>query len=221
MGSVVPVIVGHADPSHALNCGVGYSSGGARWIAGAGQSVRTIATKTPATLGPSLAAGFYRTDAVCSLEGFSAELGDTLADIDLALSLHAIGYRSVVSASSVIRTTLPPQREPASFQHGQQAERLFRRHGGQLGWVRSMITHPLTVLISAIAEIPHPGAVAQLAGRCSAWFDQGSQRRYRELLEEARDEAALAPHSTLSISSRGAAPQASHRDAGSGSRRAA
>jgi len=221
IGTVVPVIVSQADPSHALNCGVGYSCGGARWIAGVGQSVQTIATKTPATLGPSLAAGFFRTDAVCSLEGFSAELGDALADVDLALSLQAIGYRTAISVSSVIRTCLPPQREPASFLQGQHAERLFRRHCGQLGWLRSMIAHPLTILIAAIAEIPHPGAVTQVAGRCSTWFEQRSQRRYQELLEEARDEAALVPHATLSISARDTQQNPSRQDPRTSSRRAA
>jgi len=222
VGTVVPVIVSEADPEHTLICGVGYSAGGSRWIAGVGQSVRNIATKRPATLGPALAAGFYRTDAVCSLEGFSSEVGDAFADIDLALSMQAIGYRNVVSASSVIRTSLPPHRELASFQQGQRAERLFRRHAGQFGWLHSYVTHPLTVLVSAIGEIPHPGAVTQIAGRCSAWFEHNSQREYLQLMEEAREEAALAlTHDTLSITPRDTGRNQLSQESSSRPRRAA
>ena len=221
VGSVVPVVVSDADPGHVLHCGVGYSCGGARWMAGVGQSVQTVASKTPATVGPALAAGFYRTDAVCGLEGFSTELGDSLPDVDLALSLRAVGYRSVVSASSVIRATLPPHHEVASFEHGQQAERLFRRHARQLGWLRSFASHPLTVLVSAFADVPHPGAVVQIAGRVSAWFEHASYRRYLDLLEDARDEASFAQQGTLPISTRGALPNPTSLDAPTKSRRAA
>ncbi len=202
VGSVVPVIVSESDPNCVVSCGVGYSCGGARWIAGTGQSVRTIASKTPATCGPSLAAGFYRTDALCSLEGLAVEVGDALADVDVALSLQAIGYRSVVSAACVIRSGLPLAREAASFRLGKQAERLFRRHSGQLGWFRSWVAHPLTVLISALADIPHPGALTQLAGRCQAWLERQSCQRYHELLEEAREEATFIERETLTMVSR-------------------
>lgn len=218
VGSVVPVIVSETNPDYVVNCGVGYSCGGARWVAGGGQSARTIATKTPAICGPSLAAGFYRTDALCSLEGLAVDLGETLADIDVALSLRAIGYRSVVSAACVIRSCLPPAREAASYRHGQQAERLFRRHAGQLGWFRSWVAHPLTVLLGALADVPHPGAVTQFAGRIQAWLEQQSHQRYRELLEEAREEAAFVQRETLAM------PRGMQRQPGqfgSGQRRAA
>lgn len=218
IGAVVPVIVSEADPGRVVNCGVGYSCGGVRWLAGVGQSVRTIATKTPVTCGPSLAAGFYRTDAVCSLEGFSADVGDSWADIDLALSLRAIGYESLVCASSVIRSCLPPAHEPASYGQGRRAERMFMRHARQLGWLRSMIAHPLSILIGAFAEIPHPGAVTQLLGRLSAWFDRGSLEPYFALLQDAREEAAL-DEATLRLPTRD--EESPRHDADSGGRRAA
>lgn len=202
VASVAPVIVHERDPERAACCGVGYSRGGSRWLAGVGLPLRTLESKSLETLGPALSAGFYRTDAVCSLEGFSREVGDALADVDLALSLHAVGYRSLTCSKSVVRTQLPPQREPASFHQGRCAELLFRRHARQLGLVSSWLAHPLTVLLGALGEIPHPGAVTQLSGRLGAWFERDSLRRYQEQLTEARDEFDATVNETLSMTGR-------------------
>lgn len=199
VGSVAPVVVSEQNPELAQSCGVSYGIGGARRLSGAGLSLRTIAERTPAIYGPTLAAGFYRTDVVCSLLGFAREVGEILSDIDLALSLEHLGYRAAVAPSSLVFATLPAAREVPSYQAGLHAERLFRRHASQLGVVGSFLAHPLAVTLRALGDIPHPGALTQLIGRMAAWFDGSSVKSYRELLSEAREEIELESQATLSM----------------------
>lgn len=199
VGSISPVVVSAADPHKVLHCGVGYGVGGARWLVGAGRTLQALAARPLQAVGPSLTAAFYRTDAVCSLDGFSVAVGEALTDVDLALGLHAVGYTTGVSLSSVVRSELPALREASSFQAGREAELLFRRHARHLGLVRSLLAHPLTVLVRALGDLPHPGAVTQLLGRAAAWREGRSVERYRELLADAIEEASLETSGTLPL----------------------
>lgn len=185
LGSVSPLIVSKSDAESIVALGVDSSAGGARTLVAKGRSVTPRRLQAARVLGPSALGGFYRVDAVLDLGGFYEGVGDMLADVDLAATLKAAGYRSEFAADC--RMIAEPEYSTAhNFQRGRQQQRFFWRHAARRGLLRSLICHPFTVARQAIGDIPHPGAVSQLLGRVLASFEWGAYRTYAEMLRSAQ-----------------------------------
>lgn len=186
VASVSPLIVDSKDRQRIVTRGVSYGCGGARRLAAAGKPASSRVPRTP-PLGPTLHAGFYRTDALVDIGGFEPTVGGALADVDAALTLKSLGFRCVHEARSCLVGELVPA-SAGSFATGRCAERLFWRHAPQVGKVRSMLVHPVTTLLSALVDLPHPGAVTQLFGRLAALRERSQFREFHEALREAKQQ---------------------------------
>ena len=92
------------------------------------------------------------------------------ADIDFALSLQSLGYRSTLEPDSVVRATAAVVDQAASFGSGCSAERVFWRHAATRGWLGSLMLHPWAVLGSVLRDWQRPGGYLQLLGRLTSLF---------------------------------------------------
>lgn len=191
IATVAPLILELADKNRIVAKGVNYGSGGRRRICGAKKILRERSTRRVRVAGPTLAAGFYRAATLDALGGFDRAVGDDLADIDVALSIQALGQRCVFEPQC--RLYSPPSAAPSgSFSAGRRAERLFLRHAPQRGWLWSLLLHPFVVAAGSIGDLPHPGAATQLIGRAIAYFEFGRRRADRKRLAAAREHIAEA-----------------------------
>jgi hypothetical protein len=183
VGSVSPLVVS-ADGETVVSRGVRYAAGGRR-------RVRVKAASRWQTggrhiVGPTLSAGFYCRQALLDVGGFCQEVGDELADVDLALAFRSIGLRAVHEASSAVLTMSTPSASGLSFRCGRQAERLFWRNGAVAGWSRALLSHPCTLVGELLGNLHRPAILLQLLGRAVATCELATFRRRRRHLEAVR-----------------------------------
>jgi hypothetical protein len=187
VASVSPVIIDSSNPQQIAGLGVGYKTGGRRFVVGAGQPRGTASAKSQLAknelakpLGPTMRAGFYRTDLLEQLGGWETSVGDHWADVDLALSLSHAGYECVIAERSVLQG--PPEDSlPRTMEQAKCAERVFWRHAAHRGWLSSLIAHPISVALQSLGELPSPSVITQCVGRLMA-LTEGA--RYSEFREE-------------------------------------
>jgi hypothetical protein len=191
VASVVPLVLDPRDRLTVADTGVGYRAGG---VPVRPAITRFVSTGTDArldVLGPCFTAGFYRRTALESLSRpFDPIVGERLADVDLALSLRAIGWRAVFEPQSVVYALPPADRLARGFQAAREAERLFLRHAAQTGWASSLFGHAVAVVAEFARTLPRPSAVAQLTGRLAGWAEWPAHRQYRAALASLRSETA-------------------------------
>jgi hypothetical protein len=194
LGCVSPLVVAE-DGGMVVARGVRYGTGGrrkvrlkgpSRWRASAGYVV-----------GPTLAAGFYRRQAVLDVGGFCPAVGEELADVDLACSLRAIGLRAVHEENSVVTSRAAAAAHGLSWRHGRQAERLFLRNAAVGGWCRALLLHAWTVACELAGNLHRPAVVAQLCGRALAAGEFPHHCGHRRQLEAARAAAQQSGRSVL------------------------
>lgn len=213
IASVSPLIVDNGDPLQLAGLGVGYKTGGRRYVVGAGQS-RNSASAKP--LGPTMRAGFYRTDLLEQLGGWETSVGEHWADVDLALSLSHAGFECVVAERCVLQG--PPEPVfPRTLEQARCAERVFWRHAAQRGWLASLIAHPISIALQSLGELPSPSVLTQCIGRLLALSEGARYSEFREELgrwvEMQAKQLQAAPAASVSdpgVAARGAsAPAAS------------
>jgi hypothetical protein len=142
--------------------GLEYRAGGTGHPRHADQSLSSIDGEPKTLLGPLASAAFYRSTALDALETvFDAAVGDKFCDIDLALRLRKAGGRAIFEPASRIRGDVAATDPSSNFRSGLHAERLFWRHAGHVGWLRSLALHGLTVA----GDLRSP---ARLVGRLAA-----------------------------------------------------
>ena len=175
VAAVAPLVLDMDDPSTILSAGVEYRTGGARACRFASRQ-RAAAVGACDVLGPTWQAGFYRKSAVESLGGFDVAIGDTLADVDLAISLQLAGLSAIFEPRSCVRAKRPGETESRSFHSGRAEERLFQRHAAA-GHATSTARHVWMVLAEFGRGMFRPSAAAHLAGRIAAWIASGGRPR--------------------------------------------
>jgi hypothetical protein len=194
VGSVSPLVVAE-DGGRVLSRGVRYAAGGRRKLHRQGPT-RWRPWAGPVA-GPTLAAGFYRREAVLSVGGFCGAVGVELADVDLACSLRAIGLRAVHEENSVVTSRVPAAVCRLSWHHGRQAERLFWRNAAAAGWCRALFLHVWTVACELASNAHRPTIVSQLCGRALAAWELAEYRRHYRQLQAARRAAPQSPRTVL------------------------
>jgi hypothetical protein len=185
VAAVTPVIRDAARPECVLAAGVKYHPGGKRGLC----------TKLPRTssgsgdaLGPTIDAAFYRKSALRSLgDGLPVNLGDGLADIDLALGLAYAGLSNVVEPECFVFAERLTPAERSGFRAGLFAERLFLRNLPCTGWLPAFALHGLTVVGELLHSFNSGTTLTQLAGRLAAWFTLSDYRLHHHLLGVARE----------------------------------
>lgn len=193
VGAVVPLVVSHTDRETVVAQGLAYRFGGRRVVIK--PRSRDAAAIRPAC-GPLLQAGFWRAD-VLELDGhgFSVACGDSHADADLAVTLRAAGYETVVEPESRVIDSSAKQPCCGPFAMGLAAERLFWRSAAGHATSLPLVAHGAEIIRHAVARAPL-GTIPALAGRMLAVLQFGSYRsRYGRLkaLAAARGDEADRP----------------------------
>lgn len=175
---VAPAIHHAADRDRVIATGVGYGRGG----------TKTIATDEQSAVGPLLEAAFIRRDALSAFNGIlPTTVGDDLADIDLALTLHRAGWQSRIDTSCQVFAPAIASVRTGGFAAGVHAERFFWRHWSETGRLAGLAFHPF----AAVGAIVGSGLSAPLhaLGRFVALCQLGSQRGYQRTLAAATSAA--------------------------------
>lgn len=180
IAAVTPIIFDAADQQRILATGVRCGHDGRKVIC-RHDSVEPQPERQ--SIGPLLQAGFYRKSALAAIGGIPTAVGDELADIDLALTLHKTGWQSQLEPQCRILAADINESTPAAFSFGLWSERFFWRHLNERGWLKSLLMHPFAVLADVISFKPWK-APAQLRGRLSAIFQWAHYREYQRLLRD-------------------------------------
>lgn len=174
VAAVVPVVVEQTTEATTATAGIVYHSGG---------GVRAVELESdfslPATqpLGPQLRAGFVRREVLADCGGWADDLGEH-ADADLALRIAQPGLRIAVEPRSRIYCRREESGESA-FRQGLHAERLFWRHFGKTGKLKSFALHPGSVLGDCLRAGSPLAVAANLAGRACGLLTVAAHRQER------------------------------------------
>lgn len=209
IGAVSPVVLQAEAEGKILSAGIRYTSGGRRLLNGLGKNVnRARRVFRRRTIGPSLAAGFYRRSAIQALGGLCAKTGGRFSDVDLALCLKALGYRSVIESASVVVGDTIDRPTVRCFRSGRCDERIFWRHAGTNGWLRSLSFHPFAVVGSLLAGWKRPGTyvglLGRMAGMIQAFFCRGKDQARIDKAAESLEGESWSQQATLELRSSGA-----------------
>lgn len=175
VAAVASLVLDLNEPKRTLSAGVAYGRGGRAKNRAAGRLAAKAAKSAPRVLGPSRLAAFYRKSVLDQLGGFEPAVGDGLADVDFALQVRSLGLQCRFEPQSLVYVEQPAPVVPG-FATARAAERLFRRHAGQIGWPSSLAIHPFTVANDVIRSIPRISAISGCLGRLTAWLE-GPQKR--------------------------------------------
>lgn len=169
VGAVAPLVLQDGNPSRIASAGVCYTAGGRRLVNGVGaQPQRSAKVFRRNVIGPTLAAAFYRRSAVDALGGLCTKAGTGFADVDIGMSMKALGYRCVLEPDSVAVLHVINDDGSMGFHAGRRSECVFWRYAEMNGWPRSVLCHMPVVIGSLLAHGIYPGAYLHLLGRTVA-----------------------------------------------------
>ena len=188
VAAVTPIIVDSRRPQRVV-AGVRYTRFGRRLECCWRRKSLAKEAASKSSLGPTFSAAFYRRSAVDRVGGFLTEVGNSLADIDLALSLQALGYKTLVEPRSQIDFDHRETSSSGAFRESLGAERLFWRHLPQHRWLLPMMLHPLAIAMEVLGSLPRLSAIGRLLGRLVACKDIRRCRRYYFQLRQVSQQA--------------------------------
>jgi GT2 family glycosyltransferase len=191
VAAVAPVLLHHNDHETVISAGMGYRAEGVVWRVGRGQTPDEVGEDRDEFYGPDALAGFYRRSAVEAVGGFSPLPVDTLATIELALSLRQAGYRCVVEPNCQAKVRSTAARDKVGFRHGWHSERLFWRWASGHGRFRSAAAHAALVAGECVIGLWRPFMLLQLAGRAVGVIHAVMAKRRVKTCEEANDVPAV------------------------------
>lgn len=167
LGSVSPLVIAK-DRRTVVARGVRYAPGGRRRVCRTPRRRWRAAAWRVA--GPTRTAGFYRREAVLQVGGFCRDVGEFLADVDLALALRTMGWRAVHEQDSIVTIEQPASAADLSLRSGRESELLFWRNGASIGWWRALLCHPGMLLGELVSNLHRPAVALQMVGRAQgAW----------------------------------------------------
>ena len=194
IAAVAPLAIQASQPTRIHSLGIRYGCGGTPQRAGHNQPLPRRHKLALQIVGPELTAGFFSRETLDALGGFALELGDELADIDLALSLIELGYRTAVEPACRLHIADVPQKtHRGALSYGRRLERLFLRHAPAHGGIRAVLAHPLAIAADTWSELPSGGAVLRLLGRLIASWEFGTIASYKQRMAEAAEYLAHEP----------------------------
>ena len=187
-GGVSLLILDGDNPERILSAGVSLGAAGTRRLRGAGGTPPSN-WRLRRIDGPVMEAAFYRREVYEAVGGFSSAVGAGLADIDLALSIKAIGFKTCVAKGCHVTGHLEPTKRQFGFQQGLCAERLFLRHAALAGLVRLLMLHPVACGWQFLFQLPRGGAFASLIGRLCGLASFFAVLRHQRQIQQQRRHA--------------------------------
>lgn len=182
IAAVAPLVLRHRNEATVCSAGVDYTCGGQRLRRGCGDELAQHDTSVD-VIGPTATAGFYRREALLKLpKAFESRVTDRYLDVDLALQLHAVGYRSVFEPQSIAYRQTATSATTSAFEAGRGAERLFWRNAPTMGTLKSLAAHPFAIARELFDSRTVGAKLAGLAGRVLALAEIVSYRRHHRAL---------------------------------------
>ena len=182
VASAVPIITGQAKPDQIVTAGVETNYHYRRMLVGQGSTLaqRVFGRLNP--LGPTSWAGFYRRSTLAMIGDLDSKLEDQYLDLDLALTLNAMGYSSTSMPQCVCLVERPAMivRE-AETAHGQSAQRSIARHAGHESAFSRGLFSFVAELFSGILS---PGLFQQAMGRFGASRFRSGDSAFAERIDE-------------------------------------
>lgn len=185
--SVVPVAIDADHPDQLVSLGIEYLDGGMRRLRGSRQRWPDDSWAAHAPVGPSLSAAFYRRETLVLVGGLDTTVGAGWADVDIALGLRAAGYHALLATRSIVRLPATARRREDGITQGKCAERVFWRHAGTVGWLRSLWAHPFAWAAEFLAELTGGRPMGTTLGRVLGLSTVTSDFRYRQWLRRQFD----------------------------------
>ena len=191
VAAVAPVLLHHDDHQTVVSAGLGYRAEGVVWRVGRGRTPEEVGEGDGELCGPDALAGFYRRSAIEAVGGFSSAPVDTLATIEVALSLREAGFRCVVEPDCQAKVNSTAARDKVGFRHGRHSERLFWRWASAHGGVRSVAAHAALLTGECVVGLWRPFMLLQLAGRAVGAIHAAVGRRQSRICVETDDQPQI------------------------------
>jgi hypothetical protein len=162
VAAVSPLITTHRKGAPWGTAGIAYDLGGRRRV-----RTNLRSDMRPEVLGPTLLAGFYRREVIDALQGLDPDLGESVADVDLALRWRQLGCTAEFEPECVVFGSAINGRLPNRFSAARDAESLFWKHAAACGWSRSLTAHAWLVAGETAGTLLRPSQAVRLLGRAA------------------------------------------------------
>jgi hypothetical protein len=181
VASAVPLIVSLADRGEIVAAGLRTNYGFQRILEGDGDKTADRVCGRLRPIGPTHWAAFYRRSTLELAGNFDTTVDDQYLDLDIALTLKGLGYRSHFAAQCVATISRPTliTRE-ADQPHGDSAQRAIVRHGrGESPLGRGLLSFAKEVLGTPL----QPSLFLQAIGRIGALGTNVDDQKFAKRLE--------------------------------------
>ena len=182
VGSVAPLVLLSHDKECVASAGIRIGRGHTKLLAAAGQRLGDDPPFDAPIAGPTLAAAFYRRQAISQVHGVDPAVGPVLADLDLSLSLARLGYATRFEPTCRVWSAVPDCQYGGGFSQAQFRERLFWRHCSSL---TSLLWHAVLVSGEFLWNVPRGRALSTLTGRLCGMLRAPLDRYARERASSA------------------------------------
>jgi GT2 family glycosyltransferase len=168
VAAVVPFVHSAETPKSLLAVGVSYLGHGRKQICRNVNACEQI-------IGPQLGAAFYRKSVIDVIGGIPSSVGDTLAEVDLAMVLRKAGWQIELEPACKVLAQKVDGCLPAGFRSAVWSQRLYWRHFTHDG-IAGLITHPFVQLAELARTKPWWKLPACTAGRLAGMLEFGQIR---------------------------------------------
>ena len=185
VGMVTPLIIDADCPGHILAAGIGLSLDGSRRLCAAGTEAVSVDKLKADSPGPTLSAAFYRRSALDLCGRFESKVGDGLLDLDLALSMRAVGCEERFEPRIRVVGQALTVSDASSYLAGRSAERLIWRHAPTIGWTKVLAIHPALAFAEFAGGCAKLSSWKKLMGRITGFLEIGQHRAHQRRLRDA------------------------------------
>jgi len=202
VAAVVPLVVSQEHPEEVVAAGMSYHLGGLAGCLASGKPVSEVPLQPRGVLAPHPAAAFYRRSVLNAVGRLDRRAGDRLAGVDLGLTLHQLGLRTVLEPQCRVAVRPEATFVRGDFRDAMEAERFFWRWATATSFWRSLALHGLLLAAETVRSLWNLSIVPRWAGRltglCLALGRHGQRHRIRHLQEQVPTRplafAVKAPH---------------------------
>ena len=183
VASAVPVIAPLADPGEIVAAGLKTNYGFQRLLAGDGERIADRVFGRLQPIGPTQWAAFYRRSTLELAGSFDATVDDQYLDLDIALTLNSLGYRSHFASRCVATISRPTLiTKHADQPHGHSAQRAIVRHSrGDSPLGRGLLSFTKEVILTLV----HPSMFFQAMGRLGAMGTNANDQAFAKRIQRA------------------------------------
>ena len=186
VGSICPIISDFQDDGKVKSVGIKADIFFGRKVVGQNFRIEMLVEESISPLGPSIAAAFYRRSALEQIGQFSL-LDDASIDLEIALSLREVGFKTVIhSTSSLVAQSDAMEIDRNSIRAGMNSQRTIWRHVRGESVAKACAISFGAMLFEAVASFSRPSRFLNTIGRLESLSEINRHRAFHQLLQNAR-----------------------------------